>query len=58
MEAQNGSRESTDAHRYLWKLWWLDAEMLSVVPWGEACWGVGALSLLGVCAASVMAAAK
>lgn len=37
MDAQKKSRESTDAHRHRSKLWWLDAEMLSVLP-GERVW--------------------
>ena len=34
-DTQNKSRSSTDAHRHSSKLWWPDAEMLSVVPGKE-----------------------
>ena len=35
-EAENKSRESTDAHRHSSKIWQLDGEMLGVVPWEGA----------------------
>lgn len=34
---KNKVRQNANAHRYTSKLWWLDAEMLRVVP-REAAW--------------------
>ena len=50
MDTQNKLRKSPDAHRHSSKLWWPDAEMLSVVPGEEL--GVVTLATWEVCCLS------
>ena len=49
MDAQNKTRQSTDAHRHSSEQWWLDAELLSVAP-REGVWqGHSLLRVLHTC---------